>query len=420
MLYRILYVIGQAALHQYFRSIERLGAPPRERGPVVIVANHFNGLLDALLVAGSYWRQCWITAKSTLFTGPLGRVLAWLPVLPIYRPGEADPAANQKTFQRTSEVLIQGGAIVVFPYEFPAEFKVGERKLHKFKTGAVRMALAAEQAAGRDLRVTIQPVGINYADFHAVGASVTLVFGEPVRVRPFLDPDDPQEGVRACADLLDQRMRELVVEAPRAQYAQLVEQVTRLFSQTPNNDYARLSAVARQVRQLAPMYPELADRFGARIARYLQLCESLDLPPGSEDLPLGHRWRIVLFAPLTLWGWLAHWVPNRLFTGLALRLVHDPYYQGTVQFLLGLVGFPLWYLVCGTVLAWWLASWKLACGLLLVTAVAGTVVNRFGYRLNLLLTGLLPGRRARHLDRLRELGGELRESLREFATEHQA
>lgn len=412
MLYRLLYVIGQLALSQYFRSIHRRGAPPVERGPVVFVSNHFNGLLDALLVAGSLWRKCWFTAKSPLFLGWRGTVLSYLPAIPLYRPGEADTLNNLEVFRRTSELLGQGGAVVVFPYEFPAEFLPGERKLHKFKTGAARMALAAEEVAGGNLGVVVQPVGINYADFQAVGASVTLVFGEPVPVAKYLAWEDRREAVRACTAELDEQLHRLVVEIPRREHAALAESIAHLFASQANDDFALLSVIARQVRTLAPLDPDLAARFGTRIERYLALSEGLGLPPGSENLPLAHRWRIVLFAPLTLWGAVTHAPPAWCFARAARRLTEDPYFYGTLQFLLGLVGFPLWYLGLGLLTWWLLPSGAWAAGLVGLTIVAGVVVNKFGYRLNLLLTTLVPGRRARHLARLRELGAELRETLR--------
>lgn len=415
MLYRVLYVIGQLSLAQYFRAIHRLGAAPAEKGPLVLVANHFNGLLDALLILASFWRKCWVTGKSTLFEGTAGRILRHLPVIAVNRPKNGEAVDNAEMFQRTSKELGRGGAILVFPYEFPSDFRPGERKLHKFKTGAVRMAFQAEEEAGWTLGVKLQPVGINYADFTRVGASATLVFGEPVLASDFRDDVDPRQAVRRCAEEIDARMHRLCVEIPTQAYSRIIEDISRLFEAGSRDDYSRLSLIARRTREIAPLYPDLAERFEAQIEQYLTLCEKLDLPPGAEDLPLTHRWRIALFAPLTLFGWITHLPADLALTALANRWKGDAYYTATIKFLLGLIGFPIWYAIVfamGVVVSENLVGPTL---FLLAMAAAGFVVNRYGYRLNLLLTAMIPSRRAAHLRELRSRGAELRAALRRLA-----
>lgn len=418
VIYWTLYVVGQLGIRQFYRRIDSLGAQPVQHGPVVVVSNHFNGLMDVLVVACHYLRQLWFTAKSTLFNFPANLLFWFLPVLPIYRPEDGfEGDDNQRTFSKTSELLTKGGAVLVFPHEFPEGFQTGERRLHRFKTGAVRMAFAAEELNDWKLGVRIQPVGINYSDFFRVGQSVTVVYGEPVLVADWRNEADPWAGVKACTAELEARMRKLTVEVPSPEFNELMETVNKLYIHSGTNDFARLSTVAANIGRLAPQHPELAAEVTEKINRYLDLGKALHIQPGDELLAFGRVSLLILISPLVLFGMITHVIPHRGLEALALRLTSDPYFAATTRFLAGLLGFPLWYALLYMVYrlilptAWWSAV------ALAVTIVCGILANRYRSRVNVLLSTLIPTRRTKHIKRLRTYGQELRSQLEAIVEE---
>ncbi len=410
--------MGQLGIRQFYRRIDSLGAKPVKHGPVVVVSNHFNGLMDVLVVACHYLRQLWFTAKSTLFTFPANLLFWFLPVLPIYRPEDGfEGDDNQRTFSRTSELLTKGGAVLVFPHEFPEDFQTGERRLHRFKTGAVRMAFAAEALNDWKLGVRIQPVGINYSDFFRVGQSVTVVYGEPVLVADWRNEADPWAGVKACTAELEARMRKLTVEVPSPEFTELMEMVNKLYVHSGTNDFARLSTVAANIGRLAPQHPELAAEVTEKINRYLDLGKALHIQPGDELLAFGRVSLLILISPLVLFGMITHVIPHRGLEALSLRLTSDPYFAATTRFLAGLLGFPLWYALLYVVYrlilptAWWSAV------ALAITIVCGILANRYRSRVNVLLSTLIPTRRTKYIKRLRTYGQELRSQLEAIVEE---
>src|SRR4029079_17966083 len=93
-------------LRCYYRDIhvEGLERIPRRR-PLLLVVNHPNALVDALLVIWIVPRRVLITAKAPLFANPLaGALLRFAGVVPLHRTSDAtatervDPSRNRNTF----------------------------------------------------------------------------------------------------------------------------------------------------------------------------------------------------------------------------------------------------------------------------------------------------------------------------------
>src|SRR3954470_19026984 len=122
-MYALLRAIAGVALRWYYRDIHVEGVDriPRRR-PLLLVVNHPNALVDALLVGWVMPRRVMITAKSTLFSNPIaGALLRFLGVLPLRRakdevPGErVDPTRNRGTFETVHRALRGRGTVLIFP-----------------------------------------------------------------------------------------------------------------------------------------------------------------------------------------------------------------------------------------------------------------------------------------------------------------
>src|SRR5687768_17016433 len=108
-LYQALRWASRLAVRWFYRSVEVVGIEhvPR-RAPVLLVANHPNALVDALVVGMVIPRRVTLTAKATLFEHPVARAFFRLvPILPLRRvsderkdgrTGTPDPARNRAAF----------------------------------------------------------------------------------------------------------------------------------------------------------------------------------------------------------------------------------------------------------------------------------------------------------------------------------
>ena len=198
---RILYGIAMVAVRGLFRTVEVVGLEriPRDR-PVLIVANHFNGAIDALMLVMALRRVPRFVAKATLWDVlPARPFLALAGLVPVQRPEDAHGVeGNVATFARAAQVLRKGRVLAVFPEGTTHD----NLELARLRTGAARIALGA-RAAGVE-QIAIVPVGLTFEDKLAVRSRALVRVGHPI------DVDAEAAGFLGTADQADPEARETV------------------------------------------------------------------------------------------------------------------------------------------------------------------------------------------------------------------
>ena len=109
-------------------------------GPVLLVANDPNSLLDPVLVSAAARRPVRFLAKAPLFTDrKVGWIVRASGAIPIYRRVDNPEAmdGNVDTFRAVHHALAGGAAIGIFP----EGLSHSEPGITPLKTGAARIAL---------------------------------------------------------------------------------------------------------------------------------------------------------------------------------------------------------------------------------------------------------------------------------------
>lgn len=178
--------LGRLVLSVFFRRIEVVGAErfPAE-GPVVVVANHFNSIVDGALITTYLPRMPRLLAASIVWQNkPLVPLMDAAGVIPVIRQqdAEVDLERNVETFAKTWDLLAAGGVLALFP----EGMSHSEPFLLPTKTGAARIVLESEEFRG-PLGVKIVPVGLVFDSKSKFRSRVLLQIGDPVDLAQVLE-----------------------------------------------------------------------------------------------------------------------------------------------------------------------------------------------------------------------------------------
>src|SRR6476659_6686712 len=129
------------AITAVFYRVDEAGSVPAA-GPVLLLPNHPNALLDPAVIWATSGRDVRFLAKSTLFDGPLRPLVAGSGAMPVYRKVDqgVDVSKNTETFAAVDAALAAGDAVC----NFPEGVSHSTGRLVPLRTGAARMALSAE------------------------------------------------------------------------------------------------------------------------------------------------------------------------------------------------------------------------------------------------------------------------------------
>jgi len=142
----------------------------QKSGPLLVLANHPDSFLDAVIIGAYYPRKMYFLARGDVFRKPIfGFLLRSIGMIPIHRAreGREHLHLNQGTFDEAVQVLKKGGGVLIFI----EGICLLTHEIQPFKKGAMRILEAAHQAG---IRPMIHVIGIAYNDFRAFGKVVEI------------------------------------------------------------------------------------------------------------------------------------------------------------------------------------------------------------------------------------------------------
>src|SRR5262245_6803711 len=343
--------IAGTALRWFYRDIQVEGREriPRDR-PLLLVVNHPNALVDALLVVSIVPRRVLLTAKSTIFVNPLASLLLrWLGVLPLFRTsdvaregGRTDPARNRDTFRAVVAALRRGGTVMIFPEGKSHD----EPSLAPLKSGAARMALEARESEDA-AKLAIVPIGLTFERKDAPRTRVFVQIGEPLAMETWRAPE--RAPAEALTTEIDTRLRAVTLnyatndDAARAM--RIASLVAAVFEDLPeigivDRHLGDETAIARRINDLAARIAHAGANVRARAEQLVQRLDALQrsaaeqgvlledvrislAPRRAARFVLREGWLLLVAGPFALWGRLNHWLPFRVARLIGLRSVES-------------------------------------------------------------------------------------------------
>jgi 1-acyl-sn-glycerol-3-phosphate acyltransferase len=177
MTYFLFYHLFRIVAKLRFKSINlNTGEYLNIKLPLIIIANHGNSFLDAILLAVVFKRKLHFLARADVFNSKFKRwFLSKINMMPIYRIRDGREALknNDLIFSQCDQILKSNGAILIFP----EGNCVVEKRLRTFKTGFVNLAIESEVE-----NLAVLPISINYNSLKTLNTDVHIVFNNLINV----------------------------------------------------------------------------------------------------------------------------------------------------------------------------------------------------------------------------------------------
>lgn len=364
LFYRFVRWLTGLALAVFYKREVFGGAIPQE-GPILLVGNHPNGLVDPVLVMRLAPRPVRLLGKAPLFKMPLiGFLARRMHALPVYRrqddPGQT--TKNEETFEAAWDALAEGSAVCIFPEGFSHSVP----HLQKVRTGAARIALGAEARHDFRLGVRVVPLGLTYRDKHRFRGQAVVEIGTPIAVEDLKDlhAKDGVQAVRELTARIGRALESLTINVDQWEDMPLIEAAEEIYSlEKPSEERAgartlgeripRLRRFADGLSLLRDRDPVRVDAVATKVAGYRDRLKRLGLSAADLDGRYTAA-KVVRFAvrnllallfglPLATVGSMAFYLPYQL-PRFVVGLVDPPLdIVATVKILAACVVFPLWY-----------------------------------------------------------------------------
>ena len=257
-------------------------------GPLIIVANHRNMILDAGMVRYSCRRNLYYLAKHTLFSN---RILGWVfrraNGIPIYRR-EDDPSMvskNEDSFREVYKLFEAGKCLNIFP----EGVSLASASLLKIKTGAARMAISAEIKNNFSLNMKIVPVGINYSNPSRFKSEVFIDYGDPICINKYKDIS--QSNFKEATNLITKKIEESLLElTTNLSFIELEDTISYLkviykndlihkdtIAQEDLDDFKITKDMIDAVEWYLKKKPSITESYILMISRYMRYLEKLKI-----------------------------------------------------------------------------------------------------------------------------------------------
>jgi 1-acyl-sn-glycerol-3-phosphate acyltransferase len=420
----------------YYPKIEISGADhiPR-KGPVLLVANHANSLIDPVIVGLAADRPVRFFAKAPLFDTPvLGRLMRALGMLPAFRAQDdgAQVRRNLESLNVGAQAMAQGAAVGIFP-----EGKSHDSlKMEQIRSGAARMAVVAVEQGAKELKLV--PIGINYQRKQLFRSAIWVRVGRPITVARFLTQHGGErQAMRALTTEIEARLKRVVLHLSDPQFEPFLDELELLLP-PPKRRHGHIAISAlRQRKRLADAMNHFlehdrprAEAVAESIREYRAHLTAAGLTSRSPVMRF-RTWRLFLtlfiealwlgyWFPAAIIGTVFHLVPFIITRALARKIQDGPTTTALSRLGLGLPIYALWYTAAWFAIRSYFLPW-VAWTVVGLMPLAGIFALTYAHRSrDICLNWLQQMRLIIRPGRLRELRAEqgmLREKLRGFVGE---
>lgn len=366
MIYKFLKQIIKAALFFFFRKIIVTGKEyiPTS-GPLILVANHPNTLMDPLLIAAIADQRVGFVANAGIFVNKfISRIFNYFHVIPIFRKSDiqaGEKPDNRKAFIKCHEYLADKGTLLIFP-EGTSHY---ELKLREIKTGTARIALSYEELKGFEGHLNIVPIALDYSDSIQFRSMVSVTVCPALSVSSYKLSYKKNE-FNTVIDLTEAIRKELAEIIPQTSDKEQEKFLVRAhqfytiyyspkadLNSDPRQSLELRNEVSKALRFLYRENSQLYLDIQRKLLLFYNMLKEEKLSPYVIPTDtIEHKGlvidglnilKFILLFPLYLFGLGSNYAPYILTARIFRALKLEIEYKAPVQMIIGMFIFPLYY-----------------------------------------------------------------------------
>ncbi len=350
-------------------SVKNLQNIPKNQ-PIVLAPNHQNALMDALVFVCNTPFQIVFMARADIFKGRiLIHFLRFLNIMPIYRirDGIDNVRRNEEVFEKTLQVFRNKlNPIGMFP-----EGNHGDkRRLRPLVKGIFRMTLQAQEDYKEEDGVKIIPIGLDYGHYSNFRTTLLINIGKPIEVSEYYKTyeEDKVKAINELKDRLSIEISKLMIDVQNEIYYELYLNLRSIYNKrmrevmhiSGNTLYDRFLADKKMIELLDKAYhvkPSGFSEIDIKVKNYLDQVKSLNIRDWivakgrfSKLIEFLKIFTLILLSPIVLLGLINNLLPYKIIESLGKK-IKDEQFRSSVKFVLGMVLFPLYYIILSVLAA---------------------------------------------------------------------
>ncbi len=366
MIYQLLKRILRISLSVFFKKIIVTGKEHiPATGPLIIVANHPNTLMDPILIALLCRQRIGFVGNAGIFSNKIAaKIWAYFQVIPIYRKKDIPPGQkpdNRSAFIKCHEYLEQRGTFLIFP-EGSSFY---ELNLREIKTGTARIALSYEELKDFEGGLQILPIALDYSDSIQFRSMLSVTINPPFSIKAYQESyqqDEPQAVVALTEAIRKELAQHIPQTSGKEQEAFLVHahrfyttfhEPEAALHQDPKKSLNLRNQLSKALKYIQENDSALYEETQIKLQSLFALLKSEGLTAGFFTdsflkkkaiwLCLAYATGLLLLFPIYLFGLYVNYIPYILPVNVFKALKTDIEYKAPVQMIVGLLSFPLFY-----------------------------------------------------------------------------
>ncbi|WP_340111201.1 1-acyl-sn-glycerol-3-phosphate acyltransferase [Maribellus mangrovi] len=335
---------------------------PRDK-PILFAPNHQNALSDPMAVLlYTPYQPVWL-ARADIFKNKIAAaILRFMKIMPVYRirDGKDQMANNDTTFNNSIKVLKSNGALALFPEAAHS----GKRQMLAHKKAVPRIVFMAEEKSDENIDIHIIPTGIYYSSYWKFNRSVLVNFGDPVLVNNYLEEyqNNSNAATMALREKLYEEIDKLTINIRSKDHYHDIELIREYYGKeflkrqgiknTPVNLFYSDQKLSRQLDILENEAPEKIKDLAHSARKYQKTLRKRHLRNWLLDKPENNALKIVvnklvliIGLPFFLFGFTFNAIPFFAIDKIVRAKIKDVAFWSTFSLLLGIILFPIIYLL---------------------------------------------------------------------------